>query len=297
MADKIQLNRELIEQIVFGMENQGSAFLLDLEKGMVVEKSLADEGKQETQIPLPDWNPSDGFLLMEKFVTSLNNPLYRDQLLQILHIGKGVFRKFKNLLKTHPQMERLWYNFKQREMQNIIVTWLESYQDYLELSHLGKEPENLQDLILSDFSLIRDSAGLINEAEEWDNLLWEELFPGISESYKRELFRRYRKDNPLRIDENNHLWVYQNSESFTAAFLWFEELPDLILCRSLYTLEEYRGMGLASELLSALRVLAEEKRIPLIEISPVPNHPRLEKLFIQSGFIRQSCGFCWTGNA
>lgn len=292
MADKVQLNRELIEQIVFGMENQGGHFLLDLEKGMVVEASTAVKGKEETQIPLPDWKPSDGFILMEKFVTSLNNPLYKDQLLQILHTGKGVFRKFKNLLKDHPPLERLWYNFKQKEMQNIILDWLESYLDYLELSHLGNEPESLQDLILSDFILLQDPQHLLHELEEWDKLMWDELFPEVQTSYKNELVRRYRKDNPLRIDEKNQLWVYQNSEGITASFLWFEKHNDLILCRCLYTKEEFRGMGLASELLSQLSAMAENSTIPFIEIAPVPHNPRLERLFIQSGFIRQSCGFC-----
>ena len=53
----------------------------------------------DRHVRLPRWGSAEGFHLMESFVTSIDNPAYREQLSRALTMGKGVFRAFKDTLK------------------------------------------------------------------------------------------------------------------------------------------------------------------------------------------------------
>lgn len=287
MIHKIRLSRNLLEQIMFGMENQGTDYYLDLVEGLVVERSRLPEIPLDTQIPLPPWTPAEGFILMERFVSTLNNPLYQEELKTILHSGRGVFRKFKNLLKERMEMERLWFRFKQKEMKDIIMEWLGRFEEYLELTELTEEPDMLDDLIQSDFALVRDPQDCLNQMQEWDQNLWEELYSDFPQSYREEQRRRYRTGNLLRIDENNHILAIKDTQGQLASFLWYESHLDLVLIRCLYTQIEYRGIGLATQLINTLfEDLQELERFPLVEVSPIPHQSKMEHLFNMTGMIK-----------
>lgn len=291
MSHKIQLTRELIDQIIFGMENQGEDFFLDLSKGLVLDTSRMEEGKEDYQIPLPSWKPSDGFLVMDQFVSSLNNPIYKEDFKRILHSGRGVFRKFKDMIKEQPGMERHWYRFKQREMQTIILKWLETYEDYLDLCHLGQEPEWLEELILTDFSLSEDEEEKLEEINRLDQQIWKELFSEYPQSYREEMIARYRRQKSIVPDDNNHVMILQDSQGALAAFLWYEKKEQLLLIRSLYTVPTYRSMGLATQLLTrVIEKHGKEESTEWMEVAPIPAEPRLEQLFYSLGFQREGAG-------
>lgn len=291
MSHKIQLTRELVDQIIFGMENQEDSFFLDLSKGLVLDISRKEPGREDYQIPLPKWKPSDGFLVMDQFVSSLNNPIYKEDFKRILHSGRGVFRKFKDLIKEQPGMERHWYRFKHQEMQAIILKWLETYEDYLDLCHLGEEPEWLEELILTDFRLSEDNEEKLEEINNLDKQIWQELFLKYPESYRRELVARYRRNGDFHPDQSNHLLTMQDEQGGLAAFLWYEKKEQILLIRSLYTLPGYRSMGLATQLLNKVIDLAEKsKDVVLLEAAPIPAEPRLEQLFFSLGFQRDGGG-------
>ena len=157
------LTRELIDQIMFGMENQDTDFLLDLYDQKVVRiDELPDEGQDDEAryIPLPEWRSVDGYNLMEKFVASLHNPIYREILRSILASGKGVFRQFKDALKERQEIERLWYRFKEREMRAHVVEWYNVLRESWGLARIGDpEDEGTEVLVLSDFALELLNAG------------------------------------------------------------------------------------------------------------------------------------------
>jgi len=292
LKHKIRLGRDLIEQIIFGMENQENQYYLDLVKGLVVQSDRIQNIQESVHIPLPAWHPSDGFILMEKFVSSLNNPLFQEEMKSILHSGKGVFRKFKNLLKQRKDLERQWFRFKQKEMLNIILEWLEIHQDYLELTELGDELDYLDDLINSDFTLCYDPEDCIEQMRELDTELWYELYPDYPEIYYQELQKRFRHHNPLRIDEENHILAVKDMEGRLASFLWFTQKESIVFLRSLITIKEYRGIGLATQLVNELTQRLNQKMDSyLLEISPVPHNNRLEHLFSSLGLKRGSGSF------
>ena len=150
-GDRLEVTEEILDRVVYGMENQKVELFLDPADGQ-----LKEEGpERRTLIPMPEWTPSDGFRLMDSFVATLPDTPFRRSLLDILHSGQGVFRRFKDELRQRPGTEGIWRRFKQREMRKTALTWLSRWSEALALEELGEEPESFDDLSLSDFSFRR----------------------------------------------------------------------------------------------------------------------------------------------
>src|SRR6056297_1279586 len=148
-----ELTEEVIDQIIFGMENQQADYLFDLKEGVLVHsnESVVTEhkGSEERFVELPNWRPVDGFYLMERFVAFIKNPIYRQEMRDALNGGGGVFRRFKDVLKRFEPLERQWFSFKEREMRQAVRNWYTGINDAIMLSRLGEEPEETEDLVLS----------------------------------------------------------------------------------------------------------------------------------------------------
>ena len=146
---QFELSPEVYDQIIFAMEDQGARALVHRVTGQVVSEERPE--RADEFIPAPRWKPADGFHLMEGFVTTVPNRYYREQLRDALTAGKGVFRSFKNALKQSHDLERSWYRFKEREMRRIVAEWYHQEREAAGLERLGPEPEETEDLTISDF--------------------------------------------------------------------------------------------------------------------------------------------------
>jgi hypothetical protein len=93
------LTPEMIDKIAFAMEDQDERFAIDVATGELAPIAETEGPAAERFVPLPRWGPAEGFHLMQSFVSTLHNPVYRDLLSQSLTAGKGVFRQFKDTLK------------------------------------------------------------------------------------------------------------------------------------------------------------------------------------------------------
>ena len=123
---EFDLSPELIDQIIFAMENQEKDYVLDtktLELVPIDELPPELVEDEDRLIQLPEWYSVHGYNLMEKFVANLRNPLFRETLREILARGKGVFRQFKDTIKQRKDIERLWFSFKDREMKRVVLEW------------------------------------------------------------------------------------------------------------------------------------------------------------------------------
>ncbi len=114
------LTEELVNQIIFAMEDQRHRFVVDRETGaMLREDDLpAGEGRERRAaaedeeigeaagggapegeepgaldgvpgprpryLPIPSWGPAEGFHLMERFVLKLRNPIFAEMLREAL---------------------------------------------------------------------------------------------------------------------------------------------------------------------------------------------------------------------
>ena len=256
MISALRLTRELSDQVIFGMENQDRDYFLDCETATVVPEDHLDPSAEKGRyIVLPEWRSVDGYNLMERFVAGLRNPLFRERLRQILASGRGVFRQFKDTLHERPEIERRWFSFKEREMRRLVADWfneLREREGLERLEEIGADSET-DNLIESDFTFRPGSTSDNAEIEQFDRLgffeSYGDLAPGLGES----LYRRSRRNAPAVDSSSSRVLVAETQGGEFAAFMWAEVLNeadtrvDWVL--QLYVLAEYRGLGLARELL------------------------------------------------
>ena len=162
------LSDQAIEQIVFAMEDQENATVVNMETGEIVPAQAGDLFTSP-----PRWSSREGFRLMEEFLATVRQPSARHDLGEALARGRGVFKAFKAALVLHPEVERAFRDFKIRAMRRNIVAWYDNLREAQGLERLGPEPEDTAELIAADLELRVMSIGqaralyypLIDEAE------------------------------------------------------------------------------------------------------------------------------------
>lgn len=255
---QFELSEALIDQILFAMEDQKTEHRLDAVNGVVVD--LADDGAPEAGIDaepdespdggpryldLPGWLPADGFRLMERFSASLHNPIVREELVSALDRGRGVFRAFKDVLSARPEVERLWFSFKEREMRREILEWYNALREEWGLERIGEEPEETEDLVLEDF---RFRPGTSDDAPAAAELL----------SLCRERFSCLDAPAALSGPDLFSVVAVTARDEF-AGFLLAEKAGKVVRISWLDVHPDYRGLGVGEELLDrALASLAED---------------------------------------
>jgi GNAT superfamily N-acetyltransferase len=207
------LTQELLDDIIFWMEDQNADGVIDVETGRLIHtKGEHAENGGSTEIragqdkvpdgyrKLPAWGPPDGFGIMEDFTASLQNPPARKKLAAALNRGKGVFRAFKDVLAEFPEVEKRWFAYKDEALKKAVYAWYAALCEDAGIEKIGVEPEETDELVDEDFhfSLKKENrkitiiaynaldkqAGKIYAAEEGHNLvilelLVEEAFRGL----------------------------------------------------------------------------------------------------------------------
>jgi len=160
-----ELNDKAIEDIIFAMEDQEHGIGIDLESGGIVpggtggsgldgaDDPAAIEGRAEGLVDPPEWSSRDGFRLMEDFLAFVRQPTVRHDLQAALARGKGVFKTFKAVLAQHEDIERAFRDFKTKRMRRVIADWYDDLREARGLARLGPEPEDTEDLLVSDFQI------------------------------------------------------------------------------------------------------------------------------------------------
>ena len=233
------LTDEFISQLIFCMEDQGNSYYLDLERGELVE---SNSDKNHRYLELPPWKPADGYRTMEKFVSKLRNPIYRERLSEVLQSGKGVFRQFKDVLSQQPTLERLWYYFKDREMRKQILRWYEINDEAFRLEALGEEApeERPTHLILEDFTF---TTNYESHKEEVDHLY---------EISKEELLSQVPHALDLLREEGEGVIIALTLSGLVAGFIRYKEGEEITKITYYAVAKEYRGLGLFHALFDAL---------------------------------------------
>jgi GNAT superfamily N-acetyltransferase len=270
---QFELTEALIDGILFSMEDQNGEFLLDTREGMIIadEDGDGDRDKDESgdrYIPLPEWESSEGFRLMERFAAGFKNAVIREKLTIALDRGKGVFRAFKDVLTEYPEAEQLWFAFKEREMRRVIISWYNALREEWGLERIGTEPEETGDLVLEDFRF--------RDASEEDRRIAETLhLQYIEELYSS--FKKSERDSPDSEDyapakippeeaardfirERTKDWLFPGSRTIVAetmagdfaAYITALIQGEALRVAALEVRPEYRGLGIGETLLSRL---------------------------------------------
>ncbi|MDR2103165.1 MAG: GNAT family N-acetyltransferase [Treponema sp.] len=258
---QFELTEALMDDILFSMEDQGNDFFVDAQAGIVVgkmETEFADDfgnsrNRNGRYLALPLWDSSHGYRLMERFAAAFRNPLIRDELTAALNRGKGVFRAFKNILSQHPEAEKLWFSFKEREMKKEILDWYNALREEWGLERIGREPEETDDLVFEDFRFRCAEPGDAAAAEELHRYCIEEYrsqdekegFRFITENFLRKIAADWRFPGDLAL-------VAETGGGDFAAYISAVREEAILRITALEVKSEYRGLGIGEALLSHL---------------------------------------------
>jgi GNAT superfamily N-acetyltransferase len=283
---QFELSEALIDDILFVMEDQNGEFLLDTKHGTVVntdesEYEEEDENDEEFLISLPEWGPSDGFRLMEHFTAGLRNPLAREDLSAALNRRKGVFRAFKDALSRHPETEKLWFSYKEKQMKQEVISWYNALREAWGLEQIGSEPEDTGDLVLEDF---RFRAGTEEDREEA-----EELHRLCAAEYSEN---QDEQDKAADIFSGMNPWAFPGDLSLAAetaggdfaACISAVKGDSTLHIRVLEVTPEYRGLGLAESLLNQLLEKAEQGGVSLTSIDVPAGSEGFSRALLRASF-------------
>lgn len=266
-----ELSDQIVEQILFAMEDQENASVVDIETGEVLP---AQEGTEF--VSPPSWSSREGFHLMEEFLAMVRQPSARRDLGEALARGRGVFKAFKAALLAHPDVERAFRDFKIRAMRRNIVGWYEDLREARGLERLGPEPEDTDDLIASDLQLhvvtIAAARGLVHsligEAEA-------ESMECLPSAVARFEFDRLR--NEVDGGEEGLCALIDDGEGgaigAALAFRIVQAERSFARIVFIFVRQEFRRMGLGKALLGVLaeRFRSEETLTLVLDSAVVPS--------------------------
>lgn len=266
------LNSYLLKNIIFSMENQGTIGYLDLECSEIVEINnindsvIVKENKNSNELislkilknnerflALPSWGSIEGFKIREQFIKDMKNPIYKKHLDHVFHTGRGVFRKFKEVLKENPIIERQWLEYKSKYLKAIVINWYKECEGYINLVNLEEEIEELpNDLLVSDFLFSTDiDKSVIKDVKSLKNEIIGEL------NYFEQLIVN-RRDKLL--SDQKYLVAYDLEDNLVGYIEW-ESIDSSNLEIITYGVKkEYRGIGLFNLMLDKfIRQASREK--------------------------------------
>jgi ribosomal protein S18 acetylase RimI-like enzyme len=244
------LTAQMIDKIAFAMEDQKEQFSVDVETGeLIAVSALGPDASEERYARLPRWGSAEGFHLMESFVTSLDNPAYREQLSLALTMGKGVFRAFKDALKQNKELEKLWFTYKERRLLGVIVSWYNANREARGLARLPVEVEETDELVMSDFSFSWGTGGHLADILQLDRDAFFELFPDDTPARLAARHAEKRQDMPEPGSDHSPLLLVETPAGELAGFIW-----GVIEGKSVHIIQvavspELRGIGLGESLL------------------------------------------------
>ena len=259
---QFELTESLIDGILFAMEDQEGEFYVDSLKGIVAggldwpdcfDEEPDDDGEGgERFISLPEWNSADGFRLMERFSAMLRNPMVREELSSALGMGRGVFRAFKNVLGRHPEAEKLWFSFKEKEMKREVLRWYNALREEWGLEKIGNEPEDTGDLLGEDFRFHPFQEDSILHAEALHRQCLEESANNLTDNVAGHLAEIItREAQAFRSFPGPSLGIYAESLGGDFAGYISGIVKDSALyIQSLEVKPEFRGLGVGESLLT-----------------------------------------------
>ena len=270
MPRHFKMTPEIMDQVIFGMENQNEDMVLDCENALVMPRTAVkadaegDDPEEERYFDLPRWTPSDGFRVMEGFAGALKNPIYRERLRQILNSGRGVFRGFKNVLKERPDLEKKWFLYKERFMKQRVKEWYTDLCGYWEARDAGEEPVEMDDLFQEEFS-IQAAEGRDPDFLKGRQAFFEEIYreapPNLRKILEHQSNWRGRPADLVLKSLTPEGSFCGMLSAFIDECYDFEGEQAFLFLDALFVLPEFRGAGIASGLMDKAAELCHDKGI------------------------------------
>ncbi|HUV06545.1 MAG TPA: hypothetical protein VMX75_02375, partial [Spirochaetia bacterium] len=216
-----EFNKEFQDQIIYSMENQDETFVLDIRKGIIVPETQIDSGEIGRRFHrLPEWRSLEGYQLMERFIASIRNPIFREELRSALSSGTGVFRQFKNNLKKRKELEKLWFSFKEKEMTRVVFDWFNQIRELEGLERLNPPIEETDELISSDFYISGNIENHIQDILYLDRQVIMDAYQDIEESRLLEYYETLRESLPALTADGSLVAVAETPSGEFSGFVW-----------------------------------------------------------------------------
>jgi len=244
-----ELTAQMIDKIAFAMEDQKERFAVNVDSGELQPVSSLGTISDDTHVRLPRWGSAEGFHLMESFVTSVDNPAYREQLSRALTMGKGVFRAFKDTLKANKEIEKLWFAYKERRLRGVIISWYNANREARGLARLPEEPEETEELVLSDFSFSWDVRSRAHAVLQLDRDAFFELFPRETPAALEKRYHEKRKGLPQAGEASSPVLIAETPAGDLAGIVWGVIEGRTVNIVQLAVSPGFRGTGLGEVLL------------------------------------------------
>jgi len=290
------LNDSLLNSIISALENQECSFVVDAEKEMLVEKTAGIKADDQIFYDLPEWTSADGFSMRERFVQKLYSPLAKEELQDVLHSGRGVFRNFRNVLKKYPEVEKKWHVYKNRIMLSYINEWYNSLREVWGLEKLDYMPESDESLLHDDFTFSEYDA-VVDKKEIIRNIhafFWEEqddIPMEIRTAFYEMWSRQFEHDG---ICSQKGYVCRSLSDDFAGcvtASPVTEKQEKVMILTSLFVPSNFRGLGIASELLSMFLIKLKDCGKEWILLPNTITPEFILPLLLRTGFERMGSGY------
>jgi ribosomal protein S18 acetylase RimI-like enzyme len=266
---KFKLLPEIVDRIVFAMEDQVAEYSIAVDTGEIVKEQGPHFSDRFTSIP--PWRPIDGFQLMEKFVATLHNPIHRQRLREALDSGGRVFRIFKDELKRNSYIEQLWYRFKMAAMRQMVTEWYDIERRSRGLSQLGPEPEDIDDLLASEIDFGPAKFDELPQVAQ----LWKELQLDCTAPWKM----LETGDEPMLVS------VARCSKPEIIGFIVGRlSLGSTVSIYTIAVTPEFQGLGVGKALLANFVDQAGQRGVHEIQVDLYNSAQDFAALFIQQGF-------------
>jgi len=286
-----EFDKELKDQIIYCMENQERTYLLDIRTGVIMPEGKIDETQVGTRFHrLPQWRSLEGYQLMERFVSTIRNPIFREELREAISTGSGVFRNFKGVLKRRKELEKLWFAFKEKEMTAVVYDWYNQIREMEGLERLSLPPEETEELVSSDFTITEEVGEHLEAIYDLDRSVFLESYPGRDPDRIIEYHARTREGLPAPDSEQSMALVAVTPGGDFVGFAWAVERDDppnagtVVDLIQLAVSKEYQGLGLGHALLKRLLNGASKTGAERVRIHLSGRFLSAAKLFELRGF-------------
>jgi GNAT superfamily N-acetyltransferase len=279
------LTTPMIDKIAFAMEDQKERFAVDVETGELLPASSLEPGSEERFVRLPRWGSAEGFHLMESFVTSLDNPAYREQLSRSLTMGKGVFRAFKDVLKQNKEIEKLWFAYKERKLRGVIISWYNANREARGLAKLPAEPEETEELVMSDFTFTWEIGEHVDAVHQLDRDAFFELFPSESPAELEKRLLEKRRDLPAAGGAQSPILIAETPAGELAGLAWGVIDGRSVNFVQLAVSPGYRGTGLGEVLLRQFLTAMRSRGMQRLVTELMGKSLRFSDFFQSVGFV------------
>jgi hypothetical protein len=119
--DNLAADAETLDEMLAALDAE--PHLSNEDRQQLIEAAQVEWDNQNRYLLIPKQDAREAYCEMEDFIYTVKNMRLREQL-EIAIDGKGAFRRFKDTLARHPEIERQWFEFSDQRLQQRLLSWL-----------------------------------------------------------------------------------------------------------------------------------------------------------------------------